>query len=294
METNSIKAPENTGERQPLSIFAYQNYRLYLKEWYRSAKARSSVVSFRFLSRQAGFQSPNFLKLVMEGQRNLSSDSIDRVLKILKLKKIESEYFRNLVGLNQATASSEREAFAERLLACAPFNKERTLSGSQHNYYAHWYYCPVRELVALPGFQEDAEWVATQLMPPIRPAEARKALTELEDMGLLRRNSSGRLEQADAFVASGDEIASAFLARFHKAMIHKAAEAIDLFPSADREIGGVTVTLSREGAERVRKLLRKVRNEILSLAQDEAAPAGVYQIGCQFYPLTKATKEGSA
>src|SRR3989338_9919808 len=85
------------------NIFEYDNYRSFLKDLYALLKQEKSAFSFRFFSRQAGFRSPNFLKLVMEGKRNLSPESIEKFAKGLKLNKNEADFFRRLVLLNQAT-----------------------------------------------------------------------------------------------------------------------------------------------------------------------------------------------
>ena len=41
------------------------------------------------------------LKLIMEGERNLTEESIEKFVKGLRLKKTEAEYFRILVRFNQ-------------------------------------------------------------------------------------------------------------------------------------------------------------------------------------------------
>ena len=47
-------------------------------------KATKPQFSYRYFSRVAGFSSPNFLKLVAEGQRNLSPKSIAKFAKKLR------------------------------------------------------------------------------------------------------------------------------------------------------------------------------------------------------------------
>jgi hypothetical protein len=43
---------------------------------FRYAKEQDRFFSHRFFARKAGFSSPNFLKLVMSSQRNLTHESI--------------------------------------------------------------------------------------------------------------------------------------------------------------------------------------------------------------------------
>ena len=54
----------------------YDDYRAYLSELIDFLRTSKRGFSFRRFSKRAGYQSPNFLKLVIDGQRNLSDDSI--------------------------------------------------------------------------------------------------------------------------------------------------------------------------------------------------------------------------
>ena len=62
-------------------LFAYLDYRAWMRDAYEAGKAHISAFSFRYLARRAGFSSPSFIKLVMDGQRNLSVDGAQRVAK---------------------------------------------------------------------------------------------------------------------------------------------------------------------------------------------------------------------
>ena len=58
----------------------HTDYRAYLREMVTYLKASRPQFSYRYFSRIAGFTSPNFLKLVAEGQRNLTPDAFKLLL----------------------------------------------------------------------------------------------------------------------------------------------------------------------------------------------------------------------
>ena len=64
--------------------------------------------SFRRFSKRAGYQSPNFLKLVIDGQRNLSDDSIAKFAGAFELGPRETRDFSHLVRFNQARSDQEK------------------------------------------------------------------------------------------------------------------------------------------------------------------------------------------
>jgi uncharacterized protein (TIGR02147 family) len=257
-------------------------------------KSSKPFFSFRYFSRAAGFTSPNFLKLVMEGKRNLTGESTERFITALKLSKREAEFFRHLVRLNQAATVEEKRHFTEQLFRSSAYRKLHPLKKEQHAYYSNWYSVPVRELVGMPGFKENAKWIAQTLRPQITPHEAAKTLVELEKLGLIRRDENGRLVQAESIVSTGDEVASASVAQFLKIMTLMGAEAVDLFPSHERDVSSVTLTLSGENFKQVKSLVQKFRKELLAIANQDTGPEAVYQINFQLFPLTKNLQESPA
>src|SRR3989338_10129624 len=126
------------------NIFEFDNYRTYLKELYASLKTAKAPFSFRYFSKKAGFRSPNFLKLVMEGKRNISPESIEKFAQALDLNKEGAIFFRNLVLLNQATTVEERKFYAEQIIRSRFYRKVYPLKQAQFDYYSNWYFIPIR------------------------------------------------------------------------------------------------------------------------------------------------------
>jgi len=274
-----------------VTVFEYDNYRAYLKDLYGFYKKTKPQFSYRYFSQKAGFRSPNFLKLVIEGKRNLSPERIERFTSALKLNKKETEFFRILVHLNQARTIGEKKLYAEQLMQFRSFRYIHPLRQDQYRYYAEWYNIPIRELTILSDFSEDPGWIARSLLPPISPQQAQKALDLLLQLGLLERDESGRLVQADAFISTGDEVTSTSVANYHREMIQKGSEALDRFPGPDRDISSVTMALSDKGFQEIKSLIQKFRKELLAIADQDQRPEGVYQINFQLFPLAKRAKK---
>jgi len=274
-----------------IKIFEYDNYRSYLRDLYHYYKETKPQFSYRYFSQKAGFRSPNFLQLVIEGKRNLSPESIERFTNALKLTKKEAEFFRILVHLNQARTLGEKKIYAEQLMQFRTFRYIHPLRQDQYRYYTDWYNIPIRELTMLSEFSEDPSWIARRLIPPISPQQAQKALDLLLQLGLIKRDESGRLVQTDAFISTGDEVTSTSVANYHRAMIEKGAEALDRFPGPDRDISSVTMALSDKNFQEIKALIQRFRKELLAIADQDRAPEGVYQVNFQLFPLAKCTNK---
>jgi hypothetical protein len=130
------------------SVFNYVNYRRFLKDYYQQAKAEKKYFSYRYFSRRAGINSPNFLKVVIEGKRNLSSKTIDKFANALGLNRNEAMFFRRLVVFNQAKTASEKQESYIILREIANQMRQNSKSADFHGSFEKWYTNVVRELIA--------------------------------------------------------------------------------------------------------------------------------------------------
>src|SRR3954468_7248338 len=89
-------------------VYDFLDYRAYLRAHYEAAKRTQRSFSFRSFAKLAGLRSPNFLKLVIEGERNLGADSVPRFSVALGLEASEAEFFSDLVAFNQATSLADK------------------------------------------------------------------------------------------------------------------------------------------------------------------------------------------
>ncbi|MGZ3743430.1 MAG: TIGR02147 family protein [Pseudobdellovibrionaceae bacterium] len=272
--------------RTKKTIFEYDNYRVFLKDFYAYSKAENKKFSYRYFARISDVGSPSFLKHVIDGQRNLTLPVIEKFTRALKLNKQETSFFKNLVLFNQATTNEEKEIYAQELLKHKLFIKFQPLTVAQLSYYEHWYYVAIRELASLKGFKEDPEWIAQQLSPPITPNEARMALSMLIKIGLLKYDKKGQLIQCETLVSTGNEVTSALVSLFHKEMMKKAAEAIDRYPKPKREISCATFGVSEETFKLIKERTQKFRKEMQEIASQDPNQDFVCQLNFQVFPLS--------
>lgn len=274
-------------------IFKYLDYRHFLRDFYREKKeVKGSVYSFRLFSRQAGFAAPNFLQLVMEGKRNLSLDGIHRFIKGLRLNREEARFFENLVQFNQATYDAEKTKWYQRLATSKRYREIKKIEIDQFVYYSRWYFTAIRELVLLPDFKEDPKWIAQRVRPKITPKEAAEALELLEGIGFLKRDKGKRLVQTDRNITTEREVASLAIANYHRQMMERAAQSIDMTPGDKRDISSLTVAMSREKFIEAKRRIQEFRRELNVLLSDEGKTDSVYQINFQIFNLTEVPWPG--
>lgn len=268
-----------------IQVYDYLDYRAFLRDYYLRAKTVRRL-SYRGFSVRAGLHSPNYLKLVIEGKRNLTQPMARRFAKAISLDRDAIDYFLELVTFNQAVSSVEREASYARLTGFRCYRLARPLDLAQTDYHSNWYVPAVRELAASPAFREDARWIARSLLPPITPSEAAHALRILVDLKMLVRNEAGKLEQSDALVSTGAEAKGVHISRYHRVMMERASASIDLIPARDRDISSLTLCLGATGLSRLKERIARFRKELLELSVLEAEPSQVIQANFQLFPLS--------
>ena len=170
------------------NIFTYLSFRAFLKDAFEYLKANRRGFSHRSFAKTAGFSSSNYIMLVIQGKRNLSSDGIQKIAKALKLKKGETEFFENLVRFDQATSDTEKNFYYSKIAANKKYAEARTLEKGEYEYYSKWYVPAIREMVLLKNFKEDPEWIASTLTPQITPKEAEAALKLLFDLNMISKS----------------------------------------------------------------------------------------------------------
>jgi uncharacterized protein (TIGR02147 family) len=276
----------------PVGVYAYLDYRAFLRDHYAAKKAASRAFSYRAFSKRAGVASPNYLKLVVEGKRSLSPKMSERFAHACGLDADASRYFVHLVTFNQAKSSIERSQAYDKLSGFQSYRQAHKLELAHAAYYSDWYMPAIRELAASAQFRADPEWIADQLVPKISPLQAQRALETLIELGLLVRDSAGRLVQADALVSTGPETRGLHIVAFHRAMTQRAIESIDLVPAAERDISSLTLCLGRGGLTTLKMRLQRLRRELLELSALETEPEQVVQVNFQLFPLSRAPKRG--
>lgn len=274
------------------SIFDYMDYRIFLKDMFRYRKETQKAFSHRYFSRLAGFSSPNFLKLVMDGKRNLTHASIAGVSKGFKLAKQERDFFENLVYLNQVQDHAERDRYYRKMIAAKSQGSARKLETAQHEYFSRWYFPVIRELVLFGDRKQTPEEIAAKLNPPVKVKEVEQALSQLQALGLIRKDENGCWRQTDTLLSTGAEVKSLLVSNFHREMIRLAEQSISRFPSSERDITALTLSLDSHRLSELKQKIYDFRQQILHEYADDARPDQVIQINIQLFPLTQPDDQG--
>ena len=273
-----------------LAIYGYTDYRQYLKDFYDFKKDGGHGYSYRAFSKAAGFTSPNILKLVIDGKRNISSESVNKFLQALSLTGNMAEYFKTLVKLNQSKSDDEKVALFETLNKLTPEAKRRQLNQESLQYVSHWLYPVIREMVALDEFRDDPYWISRRINSKASVSEISNALQFLIKEGFIQKQPDGKYAAKDNMVLSNDEVKSLAIRKYHKQMLDQAKDALEHLPMDAREFGALTFALPEAALAELKYKIKQFRSELHTWAMQTAEDTEgevITQVNIQMYPHTK-------
>jgi uncharacterized protein (TIGR02147 family) len=170
------------------SVYDYKDYRLFLADFYKLRKAEEKGYTYQRFSVEGGLASPNSLKMVMDGKRNLTNSSLFSFALALRLSGPEKNYFFHLVHFNQAVGAEEKRFFSSRLKELRPPRKSLVAKASSRSMlYDDIFTTIVACLVQ--GKPKGGETSLAEKELGLPPAAAKSQIERLTGSGLLREES---------------------------------------------------------------------------------------------------------
>lgn len=283
-ETCSAEA--SAKETSTPDILKYTNYRVFLHDYYTYKKKTSLVFSLRFFAAKAGLSSHAHLKLVMDGKRNITKNTVLKIIEGLGLTEDRAEYFENLVFFNQAKTDKEKALYYSKLLKSSPGSRLHKMEAAQFRIFTEWYHSVIREMVLLKGFSAAPEWISRHLVGNIPPTAVAESLKLLTSLGLLDRTANG-YRQSDALITTDDEVNDMLVKEYHRQMLSLASASLSDVPAQNRDISAVTFAIKRKDFPALKKHLQLMRKELLDFSSDAGTGDDVVQVNIQLFPLTR-------
>ncbi len=272
-------------------IYNYTDYRTFLKNHVEKKKLENPNWSIGMWAKQMEISSTAVLTNILNGKRNAGSEIQKKISKYFKFNSKSGEYFSDLIRL-QKSGDDPRICIAimEKMKRNHPAGDFKLLDDTTFSAISKWYYYAIREMVALPNFREDYEWIANKLHFKVTAREIKKAIVDLLRLDLICRDaSSGRLCSTNITVKTSEDLSSEGLKQFHEAMLEHAKTAIREIEVTKRDISGRTMNISEENLPRLKEYIREFRNRVSELFEENPGNR-TYQLNIQLFPLCEKSE----
>jgi uncharacterized protein (TIGR02147 family) len=276
-------------------VTAYTCYRRLLDDHFQAKRARRPGLTHRRFAGLAGFKSPNYLQLVINGQRNLSPEAAPRVGQALGLSPAEVGYFVALVFSSGARTEHERQSADKSLHAARRELTTKRLVAAQRDVLGKWHHLVIRELASLPDFEESGAWISARLGGRVDAPMAEESLALLVRAGLLSRSSSGRLAATDPVVDTGDDYCKDASPGHERTILELHLQVLTLWGAliktlapSERDLSFLNLPLDAARLPELKERIRAFEDDIIGWAQQHTHPTEVYQLGFSLFPLTRS------
>lgn len=300
IETTAVKA--SVAKPFP-SLSDCMDYRKFLADFYEHKKDQTKnhfrPYSYAHFSAAADIKSPNYLKMIIEGKRNLSDDMVSKFAKAMSLNKEQGEELRLLVNFNQAEDPANRN-FA--LKALSEFRVEQKLKQGAIDRKTwekvpNWVAWVLYAMVDQEGVKFDVASLKSLLRGKASDSEIESALNSLFESGeLVKDLETGEVKKTRSMIENSEEVPVALVRKLQAQLMYLGLESLYQDAPTEREFGSLTLSMTKKEFEELKFKLRQMRKGLTkdnSIARMGAKGERVYQLNIQLYPVSDASKGDS-
>ena len=259
----------------------------------RRLQSKGPGASLRSVATRAGF-SHSYVSKIIRGEKRMPPKSFARLAKALQIDHHESVEIARLAlsGIESREFASATGARVAARRRPAKFVAEyETFGDSDRWLLEEWHHIAIMNLVTTRDFIDSPEWIGRRL--GVHPLKARRSLDRLVETGLLRRDARGRLARTTLKARFPTQRSHVAVRRYHAAMIHRAAQALEKQPTDDefarRLITGVTLAANPAKIEEAKRIVERAVLQAAELLSTGPCTE-VFQINLQVFPLTRPVR----
>ena len=266
-------------------LFDYDDFRKFMQDYFDEQKKLRAVFSHRFFAAKAGFSSSSYCLNVIRGRFNLTPKSIEKISKAMDLEPLQKAYFEALVQYNQAQQVNERDQAWEQILQIRRQIEFTHVTTREQAYFSKWYYPVIRELAVESDWNGDFRVLARSLTPQITTEEAREAVKNLLEWGLLKKDGE-RYERVSQMLDAA-EIPPIALRKIRREYIQHAIGAVESMPKDERFAAFTTLAMSEKSYNYAVEVLEEARKKIIARAANDLDVERVYEMMLVAFPMSK-------
>ncbi len=259
-------------------LYEYTNHLAYLRDYLASYLANPGK-SYRSLTKSCGIANPGFFQQIVQGERRLTRQSVEKVAKGLKLTRLQTEYLVAMVAFEQEANPVKKLTYLEKMRTCTLHSKRIEISSP--DIHRAWYYSMIWETLKL----KDQDRVFSL---GLKKEDVQSALDFFLKKGFISSAENGigfELHSYD-FKPSND-VRNIQLQESHLNYLRLAQHRLN-DDIHQREFQGLTMAIERKNFDKIKG---KIRDFVQALNDDYAVDEHgdqVVRVQCCLFQLAKA------
>lgn len=276
-------------------VSQYLDYRGYLNDFYQykrmKTKGQIRPYSYAMFSAAANVKSPNYLKLIIEGKRNLSKDMAQKFARAMSLNKEQTDEFCTLVNFCQAKDPADRNSYLRELnqLRVNKKLKDGEIDKKVWHRLPGWLGFVVYSMLDLRDVDFSPRGLAPYFRGQATGDQIKEAIDFLNELGFIKKQEDGSYVKASKLGDKPEEIPTAHIRKLQSEFTFLAMESLFRDSAVDREFGSLTLCMTEKEFEELKFTLRQFRKRLTkdyNIQRLQEPGDRVYHLNVQLFPVT--------
>jgi uncharacterized protein (TIGR02147 family) len=268
------------------NIFAFQDFRKYLKAYFDYRKHLDESFSLRILQKEMGINSHSHYFDIMYG-RSLTSKFMPLYIAWFGFNAKEQEYFIALVDYDQSTREVEKMQAYKKMITLSPKLKSLQLGADYLRFFQDWYNPVLLTLLALYPQEDNPEFLCRLFKPNITLEQVQSALHLLVELGIIKWDSEKKeWEILNRYLQCEDRAKQMALKPYHRKMQQLGIYHYDE-NYQEQKFACLTLATTYKTAEKVQELIDKCRAEIMETVKKDEGQEFLLQVNMQTFPIAR-------
>jgi uncharacterized protein (TIGR02147 family) len=275
------------GEQALSNIYAYLDFREYLKDYQEKRQAKDKKFTKAQLCRLLGLPNTRSYFVNVLKDKEVSREFVERFILALSLNGDEAQYFRVLVQFNQCRNGKEREFLLDQLISLNKSPKA-LIPLSAYRFYREWYHSAIRALLDVIDVADDTVELTRRLHPQISAGKISDSLNLLRELDFIRMDAKGFWKPTDKCISVGSYVQDQLVKQYQLQCFELGNSALLESSRGKKNFSTVTMSMSKETRDKIEKKIQLLKSQIGALVNgDEHKADCVYQLNMQFFPQSQ-------
>ena len=269
------------------NIYDYIDFRKYLEEYRTARSSFDSRFTHYYICHRLGMKnSRSYFNNIIRGRKNISAETVGKLIELLEISSDEANYFRALVNYDQTRQPGEKKYYLDQIVNLNN-TPRKIIDEGAFQYFTTWYHPVIRELLETFDFDDDYPALAKRVDPPLSAGQARESIALLKKLNLIDKNELGFFKPNDKVVSTADSVQNLLVEQYQLLSLERARDRIVTNKNGHKTTT-MTIAVSRCGLEHVLEHMSRLRSSIRSLAhKDEHEDKKVYEVILHIHSQTK-------
>lgn len=274
-----------------VSVFDYDNPRLFLSDLYESKKEVAPKLSIRKWSTQIGFRSHSLLSMILTGNRQMNIRHALTISQHLNMTANEQIYFQSLVQLQHTQSPEDKDKILNMLhkLEGTKQSQLRKLEVTQSKILSNPLHYIILALIQTKNFSPDPSWIKNKIRLKYTSMEIRNAIERLVEGKLINQDARGEITLNHDVTTAANDVPNEAVRTLHEKTMLENIKCLNDVSLEQREFQNYFISIKKADLPDIKNKIRAFNESIINEYGNKISDS-VYNLSMQLCPYTQGER----